>query len=104
MIPADTWRLAAVQTAVRTHELIPLPQLLKLDRTAFTARATFAYGQSASLLLYLYEHQMLKRFYDAYTSDYAHDSTGQQALESVTGKPLARLQDDWTAWMRRRTP
>lgn len=104
LLPADTWRLAAVQTAARTHDLIPLAQLLKFDRAAFTARATLAYGQSASLLLYLYEHQMLKRFYDGYTSGYAHDPTGQQALESVTGKPLPELQDDWTAWMRRRTP
>jgi hypothetical protein len=78
--------------------------MLKLDRAAFTARATLAYGQSASLLLYLYEHQMLKRFYDAYTTGYAHDPTGQQALESVAGKPLPELEDDWTAWMRRRTP
>ena len=103
LIPADNWRLAAVQTAARTHELIPLAQLLKLDRTAFTARATLAYGQSASLLLYLYEHQMLKRFYDAYTGGYAQDPTGREALESVTGKPLPELQDAWTAWIRRRT-
>ena len=103
LIPADTWRLAAVQTAARTHELIPLAQLLKLDRAAFTARATLAYGESASLLLYLYEHQMLKRFYHAYTSGYAQDPTGRQALESVTGKPLPELQDTWTAWMRRRS-
>lgn len=104
LLPNDTRRLAALQTAARTHELIPLTQLLKLDRTAFTARATLAYGQSASLLLYLYDHDMLKRFYDAYTSGYAHDPTGQEALESVTAKPLPQLQEDWIDWMRRRTP
>lgn len=104
LLPNDSWRLAAVQTAARTAELIPIAQLLRLDRNAFTARATLAYGQSASLLLYLYDHDMLKHFYDVYTSGYASDPTGREALGSVTGTTLPRLQDDWTAWMRRRTP
>ena len=41
MIPADTWRLARVQAAARHDTLIPLDKLLKLDRAAFTARATW---------------------------------------------------------------
>ena len=102
-IPNDTWRLAAVQTASRRGELIPLSQLLKLDRNAFTARATLAYGESGSLLLYLYEQDLLKPFYGAYTSGYSKDASGQSALESVTGKPLSELQEDWEKWMRRRS-
>jgi hypothetical protein len=103
LLPNDTWRLAAVQTASRRGEFIPLPQLLRLDRNAFTARATLAYGESGNLLLYLYEQQLLKAFYDSYTEGYAKDATGQHALESVTGKTLPDLQNDWEKWMRRRT-
>lgn len=102
MIPADTWRLARVQAAAKHDALVPLDQLLKLDRAAFTARADLLYGQAGSLLLYLYDHQLLKKFYDTYTATYAHDPTGGIALASVTGVPLAELQKRWISWMQTR--
>lgn len=97
--PADTWRLARVQAAAKHDFLIPLDKLLKMDRAAFTARADLAYGESGSLLLYLYDRQLLKTFYDAYTAGYAKDPTGRQALESVTKMSLEDLQKAWVAWL-----
>ncbi|HSU67950.1 MAG TPA: hypothetical protein VLJ39_13830, partial [Tepidisphaeraceae bacterium] len=79
MIPGDNWRLARVQAAARHDTLIPLDKLLKMNREEFTSRAELAYGEAGSLLLYLYEHQLLKKFYDAYTAGYAKDSTGRDA-------------------------
>lgn len=99
MIPADTWRLARVQAAARHDTLIPLDKLIKLDRAAFTARADLAYGEAGSLLLYLYDHQILKKFYDTYTAGYPNDQTGSAALTVVTGQSLADLQSHWTAWL-----
>ena len=99
MIPADTWRLARVQAAANRPAFIPIDALLKMDRSAFTARADLAYGEAGSLLLYLYDHQLLKAFYDAYTADYAHDPTGSAALAQVTGQPLPELQKQWIAWL-----
>lgn len=101
MIPADTWRLARVQAA--THgTLVPLDQLFKLDRAAFTARADLLYGEAGSLLLYLYDHQLLKKFYDAYTASYATDPLGTAALTSVTGFSLPKLQKQWITWLQTR--
>lgn len=97
--PADTWRLARVQAAAKHDYLIPLDKLLKMDRAAFTNRADLAYGESGSLLLYLYDRQLLKPFYDAYTADYSKDRIGRQALESVTGMSLEELQKVWVAWL-----
>jgi hypothetical protein len=99
IFPADTWRLARVQAAAKHDVLIPLDKLLKMDRAAFTARAELAYGESGSLLMYLCDRQLLKPFYDAYTAAYSKDSTGRQALESITGMSLADLQKAWVAWL-----
>lgn len=103
MIPADTWRLARVQAAARHNSLIPLDALVKMTREGFTARADLAYGQAGSLLLYLYEHDLLSKFYHAYTSHYASDPTGREALEKTTSMSLPELQDAWADWLLPRT-
>lgn len=103
-IPADTPRLGRVQAAARHDTLIPLDKLLAMDRAAFTARADLAYGESGSLVLYLYEHHLLKRFYDVYTAGYANDPTGRDALAAATGMSLTQLQKAWLEWLLPRTP
>jgi hypothetical protein len=103
MLPADTPRLANVQAAARHGSLIPIDKLVKLDRKAFSARADLAYGESACLLLYLHEHQLLKKFYDAYTAGYEQDPTGLSQLEAVTGVTHETLQEQWVQWLGQRT-
>jgi hypothetical protein len=103
LIPADTWRLASVQAAAKHDTLIPIDKLVTMDRAAFTSRADLAYGESGSLLLYLYEHQLLKKFYEAYTEGFANDPTGLKAMELVTGMSLPRLQKDWMSWLTPRS-
>src|SRR5207248_2713176 len=62
------------------------------------------YGQSSSVLLYLYEHKMLRKFYDRYKSNFEKDPTGKQTLEKITGKSLTEFEQDWIKWMTSRTP
>ena len=64
----------------RNNRLIPLEKLLKMNQKEFIQRATLAYGQSSSVLLYLYEKGLLKKFYDTYKAGYDMDPTGRQAL------------------------
>jgi len=104
LIPADNYRLATIQNAARNRRLIPLAQLLRMEQDAFVRRANFAYGQAYSLLLYLYEHGLLRTFYDSYKQDYAMDPTGRQTLERTTGMSLAELEQAWIGWMLQRTP
>ena len=93
-----------MQSAARHGGLIPLDELIKLKRDAFTAKPDLAYGEAGSLLMYLYEHEMLKGFYAAYTERYEQDPTGRVALEHITGKNLKDLQADWIDWLLPRTP
>ena len=104
LLPNDTWRLAEVQSAARRGTLIPLEDLVKMKRVAFTNRADLAYGEANALLMYLHDRDMLKAFYASYTEHYAEDASGQAAIERITGKELKDLQTEWVAWMAERTP
>lgn len=104
LVPADNFRLRYIQGAVRRGRLIRLQPLLEMDQKRFVSNATLAYGESGSLLLYLYEQNLLRRFYDTFKGNYDKDKTGKLALEEVTGKSLDDLEQDWKTWIRGRTP
>jgi len=106
LLPGDSFRLEAVQAAARGRRLIPLSRLVTMDQKAFTVNAVvnLTYGQSASLLLYLYETGRLRGFYDTYKATYDQDKSGKAALEKVTGKKLPEIERDWRMWMMGRTP
>jgi hypothetical protein len=103
LVPHDNFRLRFLQNAARGKRLLPLDKLLKMQQKQFIDRANLAYGQSSSLLLYLFEHDLLRRFYDAYKADYSSDMTGKIALEQATGRSLEDLEKDWTDWMLHRS-
>lgn len=98
-ILSDGFRLRYLQAAAKNNRLIPLEKLLKMPQKAFVANATYAYGESGSVLLYLHEQGLLRRFYEAMKAGYDKDATGRTALEQVSGRPLAQFERDWRAWM-----
>lgn len=104
LVPKDNFRLAFLQYAARTKRLIPLDKLITQKQAQFVANANIAYGQASSLMLYLYEKDLLRNFYDTYKGTYDKDATGKFALEKVTGKTLAQVDKDWRDWMVKRTP
>jgi tetratricopeptide (TPR) repeat protein len=100
--PRDNFRLAFVQNAARRHALVPLEKLLRYTPQDFVSHANLAYGQSSSLLLYLYEQKLIRKFYDEFKKTYDADPFGRIALERTTGLDLAELQNQWTQWMLQR--
>ena len=104
LVPRDNFRLAYLQGAARVRRLIPLEQLVAMKQKDFVARANLAYGAASSVMLYLYEHKLLRPFYEAYKATYDVDPTGRKALEQVTGTPLPQFEKAWVAWMVARPP
>ncbi len=106
LVPGDSFRLRLLQSAARRGRLIPLRRLLEMDQKAFIANSVvdLSYGESGSLLLYLYERGLLRKFYEMFKAEYGTDKTGRLALEKVTGQKLADLEGEWKAWMLSRTP
>lgn len=104
LAPRDNYRLNMLQRASRGDRLIPLADLLAMKQPEFIKKATLAYGQSSSVMLYLYEQGLLRTFYDTYKATYEKDASGKLALERVTKKALPEFESDWKAWMVKRPP
>lgn len=104
LIPRDNFRLWIIQGAAKKKQLLPLDKLLKMKQPEFMATGLLCYGESASVLLYLYEHGKLRDYYDAYKANFDKDPSGRDTLERITGKPLAEFERDWQKWMLARTP
>jgi tetratricopeptide (TPR) repeat protein len=104
LVPRDNHRLPYLQAAARRDRLIALEKLLKMDQRAFISQAVLAYGQSGSVLLWLAEQGLLKKFYQTYKGGFEKDATGKAALEATLGKKLAQIESEWKQWMSKRTP
>jgi hypothetical protein len=104
LVPRDNFRLNMLQRAAGAKRLITLENLVKMQQPEFVARANLAYGEASSVMLYLYETDKLKPFYEAYKKGFDQDPTGQRAIEQVTGRTFPEFEKDWTAWMVRRPP
>lgn len=103
-VPQDSYRLGHVQAAAKGNRLIPLARLLSMDHAAFLQNAMLAYAQAGSIMHYLYERQLLRRFYETYKATYDKDRTGKLALETVCARPLAQVEQEWKAWVLARKP
>lgn len=104
LVPQDNFRLNMLQNANRGKKLIPLAALIAMEQPEFVKKANLAYGQASSVMLYLYEKELLKPFYDLYKKTYDKDASGKQALEAVTKQSLPEFEKTWIAWMAARKP
>jgi hypothetical protein len=104
LVPHDNYRLWHLRLAYRTQRLIPLEKLFAMKQAQFVAQANLGYGEASSVMLYLYEHDLLRRFYDTYKINFEKDPTGRLTLEQVTGMPLKEFEKTWQTWMYQRTP
>lgn len=100
--PRDNPRFAALPSSAKRKALIPLERLVAMPQEEFVKRPNLTYGQSGYLLFYLWDQKLLRKFYDTYKSTYARDASGRIALETVCGKPLPDVQEEWRLWLAAR--
>jgi hypothetical protein len=104
LVPYDNFRLNMLQNAAKRKALIPLEKLAAMKQPEFVAKANLAYGQASSVMLYLYEQRLLRKWYDAYKTGFEKDATGRTAIEQVTGQTFAEFEKAWQEWMTKRPP
>lgn len=104
LTPLPNMRFYELRYYLQSGDMIPFPDLMKLDHGDFMDVAGPGYAESGGIMLYLYDHKLLRQFYDTMKDNYARDKTGKLALEKVTGKKLPALQKDWEAWMLKQAP
>jgi hypothetical protein len=100
--PRDPARYATLPYAARRRGLVPLERLVAMDQREFIKRPNVTYAAAGYLMLYLWERQLLRQFYETYKKTHDADPTGRAALEQVTGKKLPDLHEDWRVWLAAR--
>ncbi|MCC6660063.1 MAG: PDZ domain-containing protein [Phycisphaerales bacterium] len=99
--PVPSWRTNISLRLLRGGSLMPIRQLVRMDREKFVGTRPLAtYAQARTLFLYLWQTGKLKEWYQAYTDHYAEDATGEKAFEIVYGKPIAEVDRAYRAWVR----
>ncbi len=94
------WRLADLQTAIRSRETIPLAQILNMNETAFYSDRGLKYSQARYLCYYLQERGLLLRFYKNFHSHAATDPSGLQTLKQILATDdLAAFQKEWESFV-----
>jgi tetratricopeptide (TPR) repeat protein len=105
LAPRDNMRLRGLQASARLKNLIPLSRLFKMEQKEFVGQnAMLCYAESGSVIHYLYDKGLLRKFYDTFKQTYSQDKTARLALEKTTGQSLDDFQKDWQAWMIKRVP
>ena len=99
----DNARFGDLRFSAARKAVIPLERLVTMDQREFVKRPNLTYGQSGSVMLYLWEHKLLREFYETYKETYDDDPTGRAALEKVTGKRLPEFHSQWREWQAART-
>ncbi len=95
------WRLRLFRGEKGVDAAIPLAKLVASSTDEFYEKLNGAgYATARYLCLYLQEQGFLARYYKEFRDGRKDDPTGKSTLESVTGKPLAKLEADWKAWLK----
>lgn len=105
--PHDSEHLFALHHMAKRNKLVPLDKLMKMNQSQLMRNPTAGYGQSGSVLLYLYELGILREYYEAVKAGFdekAPDRGTIAALEKVAGKMVSEFESDWRKWMEGRTP
>ena len=98
----DNLRFGDLRFSAARKAVIPLERLVVMDQREFVKRPNLTYGQSGSVMLYLWEHKKLREFYETYKATYSEDPTGRVALEKVTGMKLPDFHSEWRQWQAAR--
>ncbi|MCO5171898.1 MAG: PDZ domain-containing protein [Planctomycetes bacterium] len=103
LVPRHSARLSTVQAAARRGQTVPWRRIMQMSQSSFMQDAGLAYAQARYMLFYMWEHGLLKRFYDEYTqaSSFQGDRTALESFEVAFGRPLDEVERDWRAWVLR---
>lgn len=98
--PVNNFRLGAIRSAAADGRTLPWRQFFRTTQDDYMKKAQICYPEGRYILVYLWEKGLLKKWYDAYTENYATDRTGTMAMEKVFGKNIEAIQADWLRWLR----
>jgi len=100
LVPVASWRTNIIKRSNDRHRMPSIEELANTPMNAFTAKRPLAkYAHARTIMLYLLDQRKLSAFYTTYTQQYRTDPTGISALETVLGKELDDIEQDFEAWI-----
>ncbi len=100
LVPVASWRTNIIKRTNDRHRMPSIEALANTPMNAFTAKRPLAkYAHARTIMLYLLDQRKLSAFYQTYTQQYRADPTGISALETVLGKELDDIEQDFQAWI-----
>ena len=98
--PVANWRTNIAKRLLKLGRLMPLDDLMKMDRKVFRGRRPNAkYAQARAFMLFLSEQNKLSDFVSMYQSHFAQDATGRSAVEGAMGESLVEIQSSYRSWL-----
>lgn len=100
-VPVHSYRLTIVQQAVNAGRHVPWKRFISMNQLSFMRAPNLCYAQARYMFFYMYEKGLLRKFYDEYTNynNHASDTRAAKAFESVFGKPIENVENDWIRWV-----
>ena len=93
-------RLLTLKTAMVEGEYKNLRHLMEMERKVFNKENTLLnYAQARYLIMFMQEKGILERYYKLFRGTYHDDNTGITQLEKVYGKPLNKIELDYTVYV-----
>ena len=89
-------RFNAIRRATEQGRHIPWEQFRNYKQSQYGG---FQYAQGRYLMVYIYENDKLKKWYDTYCETYQQDKSGKVAWEKVFGKSFSEIEQEWVTWM-----
>ncbi len=100
VVPVASWRTNIIKRTNDRHRLVSIEELANTPMNAFTAKRPLAkYAHARTIMLYLLDQRKLGAFYRTYTRQYRTDPSGISALETVLGKELEEIEQDFETWI-----
>lgn len=97
---APSWRTNIAKRLLDLGRLLPLEDLITMDRRIFRSRRPNAnYAQARAFIMFLSDAGALSSFFEIYVQTYGEDPTGRLALERTLQKPLAEIESDYRRWL-----
>lgn len=103
--PYANARLPGLQQALARNQLPTMKRFMEMAQPEFMdANAGLHYAHCRYICVWLWEQDLLKKFYDLYCDARRRDRSGVKAMEELLGKTIEQCDEEWKEWVRSLPP
>lgn len=89
-------RFSAIRRATERNGHVAWEQFRVCQQSQYGG---FHYAQGRYMMIYIYENDKLRKWYDTYCETYKEDRSGKKAWEKIFEKSFGEIEKEWITWM-----